>query len=66
MLEGLARRTVSCTTVIYFGGVRHEGPGMVRLSNPAGNPLVLLNSQRNPADVTGFSCAEPALSNYPV
>lgn len=51
--------------MIYFG-VRHGGPGMVRLSNPAGSHRVLLSLQRNPADVTGLCYAELALSNYPV
>lgn len=38
-IEGLASKGRVLHDSDYFGGVRHGGPGMVRLSNPAGSPL---------------------------
>lgn len=66
LLEGLAPETVSCTTAIYFGGVRHEGPRHGATIKPLRAHWVLLNLQRNPADVTGFCYTELAPSNYPI
>lgn len=57
---------MSCTTAIYFRAFVMKDPAWCDYQTRLGAHWVLLNLQRNPADVTGFCYAELALSNYPV